>query len=91
MLDMVWLAIAFPLIGALINGLFGKRINNKLVSGVIACSALAGGQALTTASAMKRPAETEFGLGPRLSANGMFVAMLVPVEPPTRRPSRPLT
>ena len=43
--------------------------------------ALAGGQALMTASAMKRPAETEFGLGPRLSAHGMFVAMLVPVEP----------
>ena len=43
--------------------------------------ALAGGQALMTASAMKRPAETEFGLGPRLSAKGMFVAMLVPVEP----------
>ena len=43
--------------------------------------ALAGGQALMTASAMKRPANIEFGLGPRASANGMFVAMLVPVEP----------
>lgn len=40
MLDLVWLAIAFPLLGATINGLFGKLINNKLVSGVIGCSAL---------------------------------------------------
>ena len=43
--------------------------------------ALAGGQVLMTASAMKRPSESEFGLGPRSSAKGMFVAMLVPVEP----------
>ena len=44
-------------------------------------SALAGGQVLMSASAMRRPAESEFGLGPRSSARGMFVAMLVPVEP----------
>jgi len=43
--------------------------------------ALAGGQALMTASGMKRPANSEFGLGPRSSANGMFVAMLIPEEP----------
>jgi NADH-quinone oxidoreductase subunit L len=40
MLDLVWLAIAFPLLGALLNGLFGKAINNKLVSGLIGCGAL---------------------------------------------------
>ena len=40
MLDLVWLAIAFPLAGALINGLFGRLIRNKLISGVIGCTAL---------------------------------------------------
>jgi NADH-quinone oxidoreductase subunit L len=40
MLDLVWLAIAFPLLGAAINGLFGRVINSKLVSGVIGCTAL---------------------------------------------------
>ncbi len=40
MLDLVWLAIAFPLLGATINGLFGKLINNKLTSGIIGCTAL---------------------------------------------------
>ena len=40
MLDYVWLAILFPLAGALINGIFGRFINNKLVSGIIGCTAL---------------------------------------------------
>jgi NADH-quinone oxidoreductase subunit L len=40
MLDYVWLAILFPLAGALINGIGGRFINNKLVSGVIGCTAL---------------------------------------------------
>ncbi len=40
MLDLVWLAIFFPLAGALVNGLGGRFINNKLVSGIIGCSAL---------------------------------------------------
>jgi NADH-quinone oxidoreductase subunit L len=40
MLNYVWLAIAFPLLGALINGLFGRVINSKRISGVIGCSAL---------------------------------------------------
>jgi NADH-quinone oxidoreductase subunit L len=40
MLNYVWLAIAFPLLGALINGLFGRVIRSKLVSGVIGCTAL---------------------------------------------------
>jgi len=40
MLDLVWLAIAFPLIGVLINGLFGRVIRSKLVSGIIGCTAL---------------------------------------------------
>ena len=47
--------------------------------------ALAGGQALMTASGMKRPAEAEFGLGPRVSENGMYTAMLMPAEPPRAR------
>jgi hypothetical protein len=53
--------------------------------------ALAGGQALMTASGMKRPAESEFGVGARMSANGMFVAMLVPVEPLRIRQMQSLT
>ncbi|MBN2081124.1 NADH-quinone oxidoreductase subunit L [bacterium] len=40
MLDLVWLAIAFPLIGVLINGLFGRVIRSKLISGIIGCTAL---------------------------------------------------
>lgn len=40
MLQYVWLAIAFPLLGALINGLFGRFINSKRVSGIIGCTAL---------------------------------------------------
>jgi NADH-quinone oxidoreductase subunit L len=41
-LHYVWLAIAFPLLGALVNGLFGRAIKSKLVSGIIGCGALAG-------------------------------------------------
>jgi NADH-quinone oxidoreductase subunit L len=40
MLDLVWLAIAFPLTGALLNGLLGRYIRSKLVSGIIGCTAL---------------------------------------------------
>jgi len=40
MLNYVWLAIAFPLIGAAVNGLFGRYMRSKLVSGVIGCTAL---------------------------------------------------
>jgi NADH-quinone oxidoreductase subunit L len=39
-LQLVWLAIVFPLIGATVNGLFGKLINSKRISGIIGCSAL---------------------------------------------------
>ena len=58
---------------------------------VLMLGALASGQALITASAMKRPAESEFGVGPRTSANGTFVAMLVPVEPLRVRQMQSLT
>ena len=58
---------------------------------VLMLGALAGGQALITASGMKRPAESEFGVGPRKSANGTFVAMLVPVEPLRVRQMQSLT
>jgi len=58
---------------------------------VLMVGALAGGQALMTASGLKRPAESEFGVGPRTSANGMFVAMLVPVEPLRVRQMQSLT
>jgi NADH-quinone oxidoreductase subunit L len=40
MLNLVWLAIAFPLAGAAINGIFGRFIRNKLTSGIIGCTAL---------------------------------------------------
>ena len=40
MLNFVWLAIAFPLAGAAINGIFGRFIRNKLTSGIIGCTAL---------------------------------------------------
>ena len=40
MLDLVWLAIALPLVGALTNGIFGRFIRNKLTSGIIGCTAL---------------------------------------------------
>ena len=43
--------------------------------------ALAGGQALMMATGVKRPAETEFGLGPRMSESRLYTAMLVPAEP----------
>ncbi|HEU4779218.1 MAG TPA: FixH family protein [Steroidobacteraceae bacterium] len=57
------------------------RLRRMMWITALAIGALAGGQALMTASAAKRPAEREFGLGPRVSANGMFTAMLLPVEP----------
>jgi hypothetical protein len=57
------------------------RLRRVMWVTALAIGALAGGQALMTVSAAKRPAESEFGLGPRVSANGMFTAMLLPVEP----------
>ena len=57
------------------------RTRKAMLITALMLGALAGGQVLMTAAAMKRPAESEFGLGPRASAKGMFVAMLVPVEP----------
>ena len=43
---------------------------------------LAGGQALMMATTgITRPAEADFGLGPRMSENRMYTAMLMPVEP----------
>ena len=60
-----------------------KRLTSRtaMLITALVLGALAGGQALMTASGMRRPANTEFGLGPRSSANGMFTATLVPVEP----------
>ncbi len=40
MLEYVWLAIAFPLAGVVVNGIFGRLIRSKLVSGIIGCTAL---------------------------------------------------
>ena len=54
--------------------------------------ALAGGQALMTATmGVKRPAEGEFGLGPRRSENKMYTAMLIPAEPLRVRKMQSLT
>jgi NADH-quinone oxidoreductase subunit L len=39
-LDLVWLAIAFPLLGATLNGFFGRQLT-KRVSGIIGCGAVA--------------------------------------------------
>lgn len=58
-----------------------RKVRTAMWITALIMGALAGGQALMTASGAKRPAETEFGLGPRASANGMFIAMLVPEEP----------
>ena len=59
----------------------GRTLRTAMWIAALIIGGLAGGQALMTASGAKRPAETEFGLGPRVSANGMFVAMLMPGEP----------
>jgi len=67
------------------------RTRQAMWIAVLMVGALAGGQALMTASGMKRPADNEFGVGPRVSANGMFVAMLVPVEPLRVRQMQSLT
>ena len=42
MFSYAWLMIAFPLIGAAINGFFGKKINNKKISGGLGTAMLAG-------------------------------------------------
>ncbi|MCB1188254.1 NADH-quinone oxidoreductase subunit L [bacterium] len=42
MFGYAWMMIAFPLIGAAINGFFGKKINNKKISGWLGTAMLAG-------------------------------------------------
>jgi hypothetical protein len=54
--------------------------------------ALAGGQALMMATTgSKRPADAEFGLGPRMSENRMYTVMLMPAEPLRVRRMQSLT
>src|SRR4030042_3560321 len=40
-MDYVYLAIAFPLVGVIVNGFFGRRVPRKAVS-IIACLAILG-------------------------------------------------
>ena len=51
MFGYAWMMIAFPLIGAAINGFFGKKINNKKISGWLGTAMLAGSFATALAIA----------------------------------------
>jgi NADH-quinone oxidoreductase subunit L len=42
MYDKLWLIPLLPLVGAVINGLFGKKIKNEAVIGAIGTLAIAG-------------------------------------------------
>ena len=58
------------------------RIRKAMWMTALILGALAGGQALMMATTgVKRPAEHEFGLGPRVSENRLYTAMLMPAEP----------
>jgi len=52
-----------------------------VVVGVASLAVLAGGQAGVMASKLTRPAATEFGEGPRISASKTYLAMLITYEP----------
>src|SRR6185369_8965802 len=60
MLDNFWLIPLFPLIGFLINGLFGKKIKNEAIIGTIGTAAIAASFVVSCGILMDlvgRPAE----------------------------------
>ena len=62
-----------------------------LVGLLVALGALAGGHLLMMRSGPDRPAEGEFGLGPRTSASGMYTATLAASQPLKPRVMQTLT